>query len=198
MFTYTVASGDDDHDGISWPTDALGLNGGAIKFMHADPVQQIDAQLGHAVQAALANHKVDATKPTLVSARLNRTRMTLTFSEELNPTGPAASAFTVKVNGGAGLTPTAVGVSGRVVTLTLAAAVTPDQTVTVSYTPPATNKLQDPSGKEVDAFTDASVDSEAFMLDCSDPSAVWCSDLEFLRPDGPELGLGLPEVRLGF
>ena len=40
VFTYTVLSGDDDHDGISWSANALGLNGGAIKFMHADPAQQ--------------------------------------------------------------------------------------------------------------------------------------------------------------
>ena len=179
VFTYTVVSGDDDHDGISWSGNALGLNGGAIKFLHAEPAQQIDAQLGHAGQAALADHKVDATKPTLVSASLSRTTMTLTFSEELNPTGPAASAFKVKVNGGAGVAPMAASLSGRVVTLTLGTAARHDQTVTVSYAPPATNKLQDPSGKEVDAFTDASVENEAFMLDCSDPSAVWCSDLEF-------------------
>ena len=28
VFTYTVVSGDDDHDGISWSDDALDLNGG--------------------------------------------------------------------------------------------------------------------------------------------------------------------------
>ena len=179
VFTYTVVSGDDDHDGISWSDDALDLNGGAIKFMHTDPAEQDDAQLGHAVQAALADHKVDTTTPTLVSASLNRTTMTLIFSEELKPTAPAAAAFTVKVNGGAGVAPTAASLSGRVATLTLGTTARHDQTVTVSYAPPGTNKLQDLSGKEVAAFTDSSVENEAFMLDCTDSSAVWCSDLEF-------------------
>ena len=179
VFTYTVASGDDDHNGISWSANGLNLNGGTIRFSHSDPALQINAQLGHAGQGALADHKVDATKPTLVSARVNRTRMTLTFSEELNPTGPAASAFTVKVDGGTGVAPTALAVSGRVVTLTLATSVPHDQTVTVSYALPTTNKLQDRSGKEVDTFTDAEVNNDSFMLDCSDSAAVWCADLGF-------------------
>ena len=179
LFSYTVISGDDDHDGISWSANSLSLNGGTIKFDHTDPTLQIDAILRHSPRAALASHKVDATTPTLVSAKLNRTKMTLTFSEELKTAAPAADRFTVKVDGADGPTATTAAVDGRVVTVTLMTAVPNDKTVTVSYAQPSTNKLQDPSGKEVDAFANKEVDNDPFKLVCDDPSAVWCSDLEF-------------------
>ena len=60
----------------------------------------------------------------------------------------------MKVDGGTGVNPTAVSISGSVVTLTLASAVTAGQTVTVSYTKPSTNPIKDLSGKEADSFTD--------------------------------------------
>ena len=45
-------------------------------------------------------------------------------------------------------------ISGSVVTLTLASAVTAGQTVTVSYTKPSTNPIKDLSGKAADSFTE--------------------------------------------
>ena len=180
LFSYTVVSGDDDHDGISWPANALSLNGGTIKFDHTDPLLQIDALLGHPAGAALPAHKVDATTPTLVSAKLNRTKMTLTFSEELKTAAPVATAFTVQVVDGADPTPSAVAVDGRVVTVTLPTSVPNDKVVTVSYSKPTSGTtLQDPSGKEVVSFSNKAVDNDPFKLVCDDPSAVWCSDLEF-------------------
>ena len=115
--------------------------------------QQVNANLDHAAQGALPGHKVDTTKPSLESASAMDTALTLTFSEELNTTAPANTAFTVKVDGGTGVNPTAVSISGSVVTLTLASAVTAGQTVTVSYTKPSTNPIKDLSGKEADSFT---------------------------------------------
>ena len=159
VFSYTVATGDDDHDGISWGANALGLNGGAIKFMDIDLADQVDANLDHAAQAALPAHKVDTAKPLVVSRSADGTTLTLSFSEELNTTAPAATAFTVKVDGGAGVAPAGVSVSGSVVTLTLtlADAVTAGQMVTLTYAKPTTNKIRDLSGKEADAFTDEDV-----------------------------------------
>ena len=113
--------------------------------------------LDHAAQAALPGHRVDTTKPSLESASAMDTALTLTFSEELNTTAPANTVFTVKVDGGAGVNPTAVSISGSVVTLTLASAVTAGQTVTVSYTKPTMNPIKDLSGKEADVFTDENV-----------------------------------------
>ena len=158
VFSYRVVIGDEDHDGISWGANALGLNGGSIKFMHTDPAEQVDAVLDHAAQGALSAQKVDGTKPTLVEAVVDQTTLTLTFHEELNTTAPANTAFTVKVDGGSGTNPTDVSISGRVVTLTLGAAVTPDQTVTVTYTEPSINQIKDLSGLRADSFTDEGVE----------------------------------------
>ena len=153
VFTSTIYSGD-DHDGISWVANSLGLNGGTIKFTHTDPAKQVNADLSHPAQGALPSQKVDTTKPSLalgVGATL-----TMTFTEALNTAAPATSAFTVRVGGGTGTNPTAVTVSGRVVTLTMAADFTGGHT-TVTYTKPSTNPLRDLSGKEADALTNRTI-----------------------------------------
>ena len=64
--------------------------------MHTDPAEQVNAALAHAAQGALPDHKVDTAKPTLESPMVVSTTNTLTlaFSEDLNTTAPAASAFT--------------------------------------------------------------------------------------------------------
>ena len=157
-FEYTVAAGDaDDRDGISWGANALSLNGGSITLSGKGVLIPRDANRDHAAQGALSAHKVDTTKPTLVEAVVDQTALSLTFSEELNTTAPANTAFTVKVDGGSGANPTPVSISGRVVTLTLGTAVIPGQTVTVSYAKPTANRLKDLSGKEADAFDDEAV-----------------------------------------
>ena len=54
VFSYTVANGDRDADGISVAADALALNGGTIR----DEVGNA-ADLRHAAVAASANQQVD-------------------------------------------------------------------------------------------------------------------------------------------
>ena len=157
-FEYTVAAADsDDHDGISWGADTLSLNGGSIFIPSKGALIPRHPDLVNAAQGALSDHKVDTTKPSLVSASAMGTMLTLTFSEDLNTTAPAATAFTVTVAGGSGANPTAVSVSGSEVTLTVGTAVTTGQTVTVSYAKPTMNPIKDLTGKEADAFTDADV-----------------------------------------
>ena len=158
VFSYTVVSGDDDYDGISWDANSLDLNGGSIKFKHTEADQQVSASLEHLAQAALSDHKVDTAKPALVSAEVEDSSLYLNYSEDLNTTAPANSAFTVKVDAGAGANPTGVSIAGSVITLTLAAPVTRDQTATVSYSKPSANPIKDPSGKEADGFGDQDVD----------------------------------------
>ena len=158
-FEYTVANTDaDDYDGISWGANALGLNGGSITIPSDKALIPRNADLNHAAQAALPGQKVDTMKPSLEEAEVDGVTLSMFFSEDLNTTAPANTAFTVKVDGGTGAIPTAVSISGSVVTLTLATAVTQEQTATVSYTKPATNKIRDLSGKEADSFTDRTVD----------------------------------------
>ena len=95
--------------------------------------------------------------PLLTAATVDGDELVLTYSEDLDTPGPAQSAFSVKVDGGAGAAPSGVDISGDEVTLTLAAAVTSGQTVTVSYTKPGPNPLRDESGLEAAGFTDESV-----------------------------------------
>ena len=63
--------------------------------------------------------------PGLVSAIVDGTSLVLTYDQDLDTSStPAASQYTVKVDGGAGAPPSSVSVAGRTVTLTLASAVT--------------------------------------------------------------------------
>ena len=159
VFSYTVAAGDNDADGVSWRADSLSLNGGTIKFMTGVVANRVDAALTHAAKTAQSGHKVD-TPPVLSTPTVNGAALVLTYNEALD-TGskPASSAFTVKVGGTAVSLATsgAVAVDGKTVTLTLAAAVTASDTVTVSYAVPGSNPLQDAGGTDAPAFTDLAV-----------------------------------------
>ena len=159
MFSYTVAAGDNDSDGVSWAADALALNGGAIKFMTGVVANRVDAALTHAAKTAESGHKVD-TPPVLSTRTVNGAALVLTYNEALDTSSePAGSAFTVKVGGTAVSLATsgAVAVAGSTVTLTLAAAVAAADTVTVSYAVPGTNPLQDAGGTDAPAFADLAV-----------------------------------------
>ena len=103
--------------------------------------------------------------PAPESATVEGTTLVLTHSEDLN-TGsvPAASAYTVRVDGDAGTNPSTVSVGTRTVTLTLATAVTGEQVVTVSYDVPASNPLQDVSGRNAPAFADFAVTNKSDPL----------------------------------
>ena len=105
---------------------------------------------------------VDNVSPTLSGAVLaaNGTTLTLTFSEALNATTAAASAYAVTANGGAVTVSSAV-VSGSTVVLTLATAVDQGRTVLVSYTDPTSSNdssaVQDSTGNDTATFTSQSV-----------------------------------------
>ena len=96
--------------------------------------------------------------PAPESATVEGTTLVLTHSEDLD-TGsvPPASAYTVKVDGDAGTNPSTVSVGTRTVTLTLATPVIDGQVVTVSYDMPASNRLQDVSGRNAPAFNNFAV-----------------------------------------
>ena len=61
-YSYTVATGDSDTDGISINANKLTLNGGSIKDAAAN-----DAALSHSALSAQSNHKVDGIRPTVTS-----------------------------------------------------------------------------------------------------------------------------------
>ena len=91
VFRYTVAEGDAAADGIAVAADALALNGGAI----ADS-EGTAAALAHAALAAQSGHKVETVRPTVESASVNGTALTVTFDETL---GAAASLVERRLHG---------------------------------------------------------------------------------------------------
>ena len=155
-FTYTVLTTDvDDNDGISWGANAITLNGGTIVIPAKESPVPRNADLDHDAQSALSGHKVDTSKPTLVSATVNATSITLVFSEDLNTTAPAITAFSGKKtpSGSSETALTIAGVpatiSGSTVTLTLATASSVSATDTLvkfSYTKPSNNPIKDLRG----------------------------------------------------
>ena len=102
----------------------------------------------------------DQTEPTVSSFDVTGTTLTLTFSEDLGTAASLAnSAFEVKkTSSGTETTVTLSGtpaISGRTVTLTLAATVPANNRITVNYTKPTSgtaNRLVDKFGNEVEDF----------------------------------------------
>jgi len=100
----------------------------------------------------------DLIAPTVSSAVLaaSGTTLTLTASETLGASTPAASAFTVSA-GGSVISVSSVAVSGTSVTLSLAQAATVGQSISIAYTAPGTNDLQDAAGNLMVGFAGQSV-----------------------------------------
>lgn len=95
--------------------------------------------------------------PTIKRGQVNAATVTFTFNENLDSSStPAASAFTVKVDGSAVnlASTTPVSISDANLTITLGAAVAADQKVTASYSTPSTDSIQDAAGNDAAAFTD--------------------------------------------
>ena len=72
VFSYTVAEGDSDTDGIAVAENKLTLNGGTIKDASDNA-----ADLDHVALEAQPGHKVDGVRPTISSVRMSGTRANL-------------------------------------------------------------------------------------------------------------------------
>ena len=160
VFAYTVSAGDLDSNGISVGADKLTLNGGTIK--NGATLSNLD----HAALADDAGHKVEAVLPTLESAvtSTDGTKIFLTYSEDLfEDHRTLRPFFTAKVDGdevalgGQALVP----IDGKVVTLTLATALTSTQSLTLSYKDNSrrdrTATIEDLVGNDALDFTDQPV-----------------------------------------
>ena len=126
----------------------------------------------------------DTTPPTFSSAAVNGKTLTVTFNENLD-TGstPAGSAFTVS----GGRTGTGMAsISGATATVTLPSAVEYGQTVTVSYTKPSSNPLQDAAGNPVATFSNKAVTNNALDPNAPTFSSAWVNGRTlqvFFNPD---------------
>ena len=96
------------------------------------------------------------TPPTLVAAGKT---LTITYDENLKSTGstPAETAFQVMATPAGGsatsFTPTAVSISGAEVSLTFDKPFAHNDALTVTYTKPGTNPIQDAAGNDAPEFT---------------------------------------------
>jgi hypothetical protein len=98
----------------------------------------------------------DTTAPTFSSAQVanaSPANIVITMSETLAAFTPAASAFAVS----GGKTVSSVARSGATITLTCSAAYAFGDTITVTYTKPGTNMLQDAAGNQTASFGPSSV-----------------------------------------
>ena len=120
---------------------------------------------GNALATASAQtvtNNTDDTKPTLASATVNGTTLTVTFSETMDSTSRADNgAWSVTISSGGGTAPgiNSYTLSGTTATLTLSSAVGANQNITISYDKSAagSDKLQDRAGNELDTFTNRGV-----------------------------------------
>ena len=120
---------------------------------------------GTSVASSVASASAMDTAPGVTGAEIRQSgrSVRLLFDEApVSTSTPAASAFTLKVEGNA-RTPASAFIitSPNGISLQFAAAdlVKPGETVTVSYTKPGTNPLQDAAGTETASFTDYPVDN---------------------------------------
>ena len=167
VFSYTVVATDEsDTDGIGLgntasTTNNVDLNGGTITV----DATGADASTRYSALLSDSGHRVNWARLALSGAvtSTDGTKVLLTFGENLDGTAVGHSLFTVKVAGSAVmLSGTTATVSGRVVTLTLATALTSaTQAVTVSYADPTAGDdasgIEDLAGNDADSFTDQMV-----------------------------------------
>ena len=144
--------------------------------MHVDNRQYLVANAQHSENGGVHRHvwnsggvwravgqrvslRLKAPAPTLQSAAVEGTTLTMTFSENLDTASePAPSAFTVTVNNARrNVVSDGVAISGSTVTLTLASQVSAGDTVKVGYTRPTAMPLKGVLGIAVGTFTDRAV-----------------------------------------
>ena len=137
LFSYTVAEGDEDTDGIRIPSDSLALNGGAITAGGAA------ATLTHG-NITLSGMLVDGVRPTLVSAEtsVDGNTVSLTFSESLSSAD--ASSFVIPPIGLTVVSSATIDDDDdKVVTLRLSTAISHGETRTLEISP---GTVQDAAG----------------------------------------------------
>ena len=146
--TVTLASAVvSDEGAVVWYRPAAGAN--PLRADSGGPT--VDEILGALVRVD------DDSSPALVDSVVAGSSVVLYYGETLDPgSEPATSAFTVTVAGSAA-TVSGVAVSDDAVTLTLSSSVAASQAVTVTYTVPTTNRIQDLAGNDAAALSATSV-----------------------------------------
>ena len=130
-------------------------------------------------RVCLAITEVDDTPPAVLAAEVSiNTGVGVFFDETIASTSiPAKSAYTVKVEGTSRTVTSAVRTSlGQSIVLSVDPVIRPGEAVTVSYTKPATNPLQDAAGNEVESFTDQAVTNKLAATAPEAPGSLQAAD----------------------
>ncbi len=134
---------------------------GSVSLM----ARQTDAAGNVSANSAILSFTLDRTTPLLSSASVSGNTLTLAYSEALDATSDAAvSSFMVSVDG-IPVTVNSVNANGMTVTLTLDAAVTYGQRVTLDYVPPVSSPIQDMAGNTVAALSGFAINNLASAPD---------------------------------
>ena len=157
-----------DDDGNTWSPSAAIPGSGATTTTHTvtdldngteytfEVVARETLSIGISARVK-ATPTPDTTAPQFGSAAVSGTSLRLVYDEPLDTNSvPAPGAYTVRA-GGSTVSVSTVGISGNVVTLTLATAVLYDQSVRVSYSKPTTNPLQDIAGNDAAGLSNQTV-----------------------------------------
>ncbi|MCW8170863.1 hypothetical protein D8B22_17530, partial [Verminephrobacter aporrectodeae subsp. tuberculatae] len=137
----------------------------------------ITGEAGRVVAAA--STQADTTPPELGSATVNGNQLVLRYTEENNLDGAALAGnagFAVSSTRGTAITVTGavVDAAANTVTLTLSRAVTKEETVSLSYTKPATGAVvQDAAGNDAADFSGRAVtnDTPATVITAIEPAS---------------------------
>ena len=120
-------------------------------------------EVGDGEAAEIAATPRDTIPPELLTARVNGPTITLTYDEALDANStPPTSAFSVLVSGTAREV-SEVYISGSAVSLTLASAVTLDDTVSLSYSAPqdtGEQRVQDTAGNDAGSHSEEPVEND--------------------------------------
>ena len=157
VFTYQVAEGDEDTDGVSVEAGSLLLDEATIR----DPAGNT-ARPDHEGLEADPRHLVDGVRPVLLAeeAELDGDQLILPFAETLDGAStPPADDFRVTV-AGQGREVLEIAVEGSEVRLTLVSPTEAGEAAAVSYAvakEPSGKPLRDEAGNPAEGFTDQAV-----------------------------------------
>ena len=163
---------------------------------------------GATTEVTITPSATDAVAPGILSATVERARLTLTYNEALDEaSAPATSAFAVSV-AGSSRSVDQVSIKGSAVVLTLSSAAAQGDSVTVSYTVPTdanAPRIQDAAGDDAAAITaktvtndtppvssDATLRSLSYaygLQPCAQGSTTQCARHGGLNPGSAELSI---------
>jgi hypothetical protein len=145
---------------LTFPASSF-ANGDTITISYnpgtGDTVDGASNELATVTDSAVTNSIADTTAPTLVSATVENatpTQVDLVFNEAMNSTWSAAAAFGVT---GSHSVTTVTRLTGTTGYLTISPGLSLGETVTLSYTQPGSNKMQDLAGNLLANISSASI-----------------------------------------